>query len=465
MTPGSTNASDIGNAIDQASNELSSDSEANKVIILLTDGKANKPNGPGSGEWPDDVDYAISKAREAATSTQKIFTIGLGSGVNSTMLQKIADITGGQYYSAPESANLTDIYNQIYNQISWQECQYSPITDLAVTKIVDDNTPDEDQNIVFTINVENKGPDSASGVILNDLLSSGLTFVSASSTPDTYASSTGAWIIGDLNSGSSAVLEITAKTNVGAGGSTIVNTAAITGEETDSNTENNTASASVIVNLPPPEGGGDGQPSPQADLSVSKTVDDNTVDSGQTIIFTIGVINIGPDIAPGVILNDLLSSSLTFISASSTLGSYASSTGAWIIGDLVKDASAILEIKAIVQGQAGAIITNNVTSNLTIDPSSGNNSASAAVTINTPGATPPPSGGGGGGGGGGISAYGLLSADAQKVDANKDGKIDVLDFNILMIHWGEIGMGVGDFNGDGTVDILDLGLLMLYWIA
>ena len=44
-------------------------------------------------------------------------------------------------------------------------------------------------------------------------------------------------------------------------------------------------------------------------------------------------------------------------------------------------------------------------------------------------------------------------------------KIDVLDFNILMIHWGEIGMGVGDFNGDGTVDILDLGLLMLYWIT
>ncbi|MFH1990531.1 MAG: dockerin type I domain-containing protein [Patescibacteria group bacterium] len=70
----------------------------------------------------------------------------------------------------------------------------------------------------------------------------------------------------------------------------------------------------------------------------------------------------------------------------------------------------------------------------------------------------------GGGGGGEASAYNLLSAEAQRVDANKDGKIDILDFNMLMIHWGETGTGnIADFNGDGIVDILDFNLLMVNW--
>ncbi len=68
-------------------------------------------------------------------------------------------------------------------------------------------------------------------------------------------------------------------------------------------------------------------------------------------------------------------------------------------------------------------------------------------------------------GGGGASAYSLLSADVQRVDANKDGKIDVLDFNILMVNWGETEGGLGDFNSDGIVDIFDFELLMVNWMA
>ena len=55
-----------------------------------------------------------------------------------------------------------------------------------------------------------------------------------------------------------------------------------------------------------------------------------------------------------------------------------------------------------------------------------------------------------------------IAVVAKKVDANKDGKIDILDLNILMVHWGETG-GIGDFNGDGKVDILDFQSLMVNW--
>lgn len=57
-----------------------------------------------------------------------------------------------------------------------------------------------------------------------------------------------------------------------------------------------------------------------------------------------------------------------------------------------------------------------------------------------------------------------LSEAAKKVDANKDNKIDVLDFTVLMIHWGSTGVGnVADFNSDGKADILDFTLLMIHW--
>jgi len=69
-------------------------------------------------------------------------------------------------------------------------------------------------------------------------------------------------------------------------------------------------------------------------------------------------------------------------------------------------------------------------------------------------------GGGGGGGGGGTSQP---ATTVTKGDANNDNKIDILDFNALMINWGKTGTNVADFNGDGKVDIFDFNLLMINW--
>ena len=49
-------------------------------------------------------------------------------------------------------------------------------------------------------------------------------------------------------------------------------------------------------------------------------------------------------------------------------------------------------------------------------------------------------------------------------DTNKDGKVDILDFNTLMVHWGETVSGnIADCDSDGIVDILDFNLLMVHW--
>ena len=87
----------------------------------------------------------------------------------------------------------------------------------------------------------------------------------------------------------------------------------------------------------------------------------------------------------------------------------------------------------------------------------------------TPTPTPVP-GGGGGGGGGGINnptptpTPQILGTSIKKGDANNDGKVDILDFNTLMVNWGSASANnPADFNGDNKVDILDFNLLMVNW--
>lgn len=121
---GSTN---IGDGILMANGELGSGrarAQAVKIEILLTDGLANQPNGDGNHENPLDVAYAKAKADAAAALGYKIFTIGLGTDVNTSMLQYIANVTGAQYYFSPSASDLDAIYDSIATRI----CQYASIS-------------------------------------------------------------------------------------------------------------------------------------------------------------------------------------------------------------------------------------------------------------------------------------------------------------------------------------------------
>lgn len=85
---------------------------------------------------------------------------------------------------------------------------------------------------------------------------------------------------------------------------------------------------------------------------------------------------------------------------------------------------------------------------------------------NTPAPAPTPvvsSGGGGGGGGIFTSFLNPLFTKGKSGDANSDGKIDLLDFNLLMVNWGKTGANQADLNSDGKVDILDFNQIMVNW--
>jgi hypothetical protein len=137
----------LGEGIKKANDELTAHgrSTASQVIIVLTDGVANRYGSTGiscSGSslvcpGADDTctNYARSMATTAKDSGRSIFTIGLNiNGLctsNSTnptptqgrtfirgLLQAIAS-TPAQYYEAPSSSDLNAIYNTISHTISY----------------------------------------------------------------------------------------------------------------------------------------------------------------------------------------------------------------------------------------------------------------------------------------------------------------------------------------------------------
>jgi hypothetical protein len=83
--------------------------EAMHAIILLTDGQDNASAG-----WQSMINTWVIYAK---TRGYRVYTVGLGIGVNSARLTSMADPTGGTYYPAATAANLTALYDEIYTQI------------------------------------------------------------------------------------------------------------------------------------------------------------------------------------------------------------------------------------------------------------------------------------------------------------------------------------------------------------
>jgi uncharacterized repeat protein (TIGR01451 family) len=118
----------------------------------------------------------------------------------------------------------------------------------------------------------------------------------------------------------------------------------------------------TVYNAPPvSSGGGGGGGSVQSDIAIVKTVDQSAPATGATIHYMLTVSDGGPSDSSAVVASDTLPTGVTFNSASSSEGSYASSTGIWTIGTIPNGHQATLVITATVTAAGGTIITNTGT--------------------------------------------------------------------------------------------------------
>ncbi|HLC50800.1 MAG TPA: vWA domain-containing protein [archaeon] len=107
---------DIGDGIGNATMEFLSNrsrGDSTKVQVLLSDGNPNRPVNTATA-----LKHSIDKAREACSYGIKIYTISLGGDANRTLMQDIANITGGKEYYAPAGNDLLNIFSNISQDIT-----------------------------------------------------------------------------------------------------------------------------------------------------------------------------------------------------------------------------------------------------------------------------------------------------------------------------------------------------------
>ncbi|QDT07547.1 hypothetical protein K227x_59750 [Rubripirellula lacrimiformis] len=254
--------------------------------------------------------------------------------------------------------------------------------DLSLSKTVDDPSPNLNQEVTFTLTINNSGPDTATGVVVTDLLPSGIQFERFATDNGSYDSANGRWTVGSVAVGSPAVLTITGTvTSVGEK----TNSAEITASDqfdTDSTPNNQLAGeddqASVAI-------------APQTiDLSLTQTIADASPNVGDTVTFVVTLRNDGPSTATNVSVRDLLPAGVTLTTATPSQGNYNTSSGIWTVPSLISGGSVALSLSGVVNQSGSFINTAEVTAADQTDSDSvpNNNDADeddqASLTIVTP---------------------------------------------------------------------------------
>ena len=249
----------------------------------------------------------------------------------------------------------------------------NPQFDVTITKVADDTTPAPGSNVTYTIGLTNSGPSTATGVVLSDDIPTGLTFSSGTleGQSPTVSGSTLSFPAITLDSGETQSATLVFTLDVDASG-TITNTASVAADSGETDTTNNDATEDITA-------------TPEADLTVTKSVDQSTTQSGGTLVYTITVTNSGPSTAVAATAVDTLPSGVTFVSGTGPNNeSLTANNGVVTVngGDLAANASYSFTINATVDATASGTLTNSVSvSTTTNETDTNNNTASVASTV------------------------------------------------------------------------------------
>ena len=221
----------------------------------------------------------------------------------------------------------------------------------------------------YTLTASNDGPDSVEGVVITDRLPAALDYGSATASQGSCEESTGTVTckLGTIASGGSASVEI--EVTPGSTG-TVTNEASVVGDDLeDSNTSNNSRVEETQVEE-------------SADLSITKSDSADPVEAGDSVTYTLGVHNGGPNDATGVTVTDALPAGVTYESATSSQGS-CSETGGTVtcqLGALANGADATVDIM-VATSSAGTITNTASVEGDQGDPTSGNNSSGEETVV------------------------------------------------------------------------------------
>ncbi len=246
--------------------------------------------------------------------------------------------------------------------------------DLSVTLSASPDPVVASGTLTYLIDVDNAGPNAASGITVTDQLPGGnVTFLDATGSGWTCAASgqvvtctRGSLLVG-------AAPTITLHIRAPSAATILTDTATVTSTSSDLNPTNNMATTTTTV-------------SSAADLSIAVTDSPDPVGTGADLTYTLSVANAGPSVAQALTVSDVLPAGASFISAIGTNWTCAAA------GQQVTCTTPTLPIGtapplviSVTAPGVDSTITNTASvSTTTLDPVSNNNTASATTTVNAP---------------------------------------------------------------------------------
>ena len=232
------------------------------------------------------------------------------------------------------------------------------------------------KQLSYIIQVKNNSPAIATGVLVTDILPSGVPFVFASSTKGRCTRSGGILTcrIPSLAANASATITINMKP---AAPGVINNTATVETNEPDNNSANNSSAESTTVNA-------------SSDLKVTVTDSKNAIAAGQKDTYSIKVTNVGPSNTSGATVTDVfpgIFTGVTFTAIQTGGASGFTASGAGNINDtVIMPTGSVITYKASGKLRSDATGTLSNTATVTAssevpDPNTANNTAADSDNI------------------------------------------------------------------------------------
>ncbi|WP_154794563.1 DUF7507 domain-containing protein [Occultella kanbiaonis] len=251
--------------------------------------------------------------------------------------------------------------------------------DIGVEKsvVVDSGEPDDavplGETVTFTLSATNFDDPAAPGalatnVILTDILPTGLTWVSTGACDGSFDEATGRWTVPEIVALATVTCEIQARAD--AVGLQTNSVSLVSLDQRDSNPTNNNATASITV-------------VEEADLEVTKVVDQPVAQPGDTVTYTITITNLGPNDDENIEVVDPLPITAN-ITGSTASGATTFDVEArrWTVGQLAEGQVETLTVEVLVSDAGGTFRNEVLISQARLpDPNLDNNRAFATLFV------------------------------------------------------------------------------------
>lgn len=122
--------------------------------------------------------------------------------------------------------------------------------------------------------------------------------------------------------------------------------------------------------------------SPAADIALSVGISPASPAPGQNVTVTYTATNNGPSAATGVVVNNFLPPSLSYVSDDAA-GAYDTGLGLWTVGALANGASKTFHLVALVSSSGSITVTAQAGGTSPVDPILANNTARATAAAST----------------------------------------------------------------------------------